>query len=91
LIWSAAGKNWYYGLMNNEEKNVLSTAFGFFDAGIKPIRKESKFGQVLELEAESCQKLAQVRTGFGFGGVKLSEVSPSSDRFWSWKQKAVRS
>ena len=73
MIWSAAGKNWYYGLMNNEEKNVLSTAFGFFDTGIKPIRKESKFGQVLELEAESFQKLAQVRTGFGPGGRKLSE------------------
>lgn len=41
-----------------------------------------EFGQVLGLGVKSCLKYAQVRTGFGVGSRKLSEVGSGSDRFW---------
>ena len=61
---------------------LLSSSARFFNAGIKPVQSNAEFGQVLGLEEESCPKLVQVRTAFGFGGIKLSEVCPSSDSFW---------
>ncbi|WP_079509993.1 hypothetical protein [Mesobacillus jeotgali] len=70
---------------------VSPTLDRFEGKGRKAVRSKSNFGQVWGQREKSCQKQVQLWTGLEAKEEKLSEVSPTLDRFGGKGRKAVRS
>ena len=70
------------------EEGATSDRFGLRRR--KAVRRRRNFRQVWVEKEKRCQKKAQLQTGLGGEGEKLSEEGATSDRFGWRRRKAVR-